>query len=107
MKFTISTLRALAAAIPLTMVQAAQLTVAVESTLDLGLIKVFTSGDFVKLRKGVDPLYIGDLLFTSAHQEQRFDVIDNRKGGLHEGQHYKVSLDLIHIKYELALIHPV
>jgi hypothetical protein len=107
MKFTISTLLALAAAIPVSMVQATQLTVAVESTLDLGLIKVFTSGGFVKLRKGVDPLYIGDLLFTSANQEQRFDVIDNRKGGLHEGQHYKVSLDLIQIKFGRALIEPV
>ena len=107
MKFTISTLLALAAAIPVTMVQAAQLTVAVESTLDLGLIKVFPTGDFVKLRKGEDPLYIGDLLFNSAHQEQRFDVIDNRKGGLHQGQHYKVSLSYIEIKVGRALIEPV
>jgi hypothetical protein len=107
MKFTISTLLALAAAIPVSTVQATQLTVAVESTLDAGLIKVFTSGDFVKLRKGVDPLYIGDLLFTSAHQAQRFDVIDNRKGGLHEGQHYKVSRGSVQIKLGRALIKPV
>jgi len=97
MKFTISTLLALAVAVPVTIVQAAQFKIAVENTLDAGLIKVFPGGDFVKLRKGIDPQHIGDLKFTSAFQDQRFDVIDNREGGLHEGQFYKVSLDLVRI----------
>jgi hypothetical protein len=81
MKFTISTLLALGIAAPAVVVQAMELYIAVESTLDLGLIKVFPAGDFVKLRRGPEPQHIDNLYFTSLNQVQRFDVIDDRQNG--------------------------
>jgi hypothetical protein len=96
MKFTISTLLALAIAAPVAIVKAKEISIPVESTLDAGLIKVFPGGDFVKLRKGTEPQYIDDLYFTSLFQAQRFDVVDDRMNGQATQGHYlKVSLELI------------
>lgn len=70
-----------------------ELYVAVESTLDLGLIKVFPAGDFVKLRREPEPQHIGNLYFTSLNQVQRFDVVDDRQNGQPTQNWYlKVSL---------------
>jgi hypothetical protein len=94
MKFTISTLLALAIAVPVTVVQAFPLEIAIESSINRGLMKVFPDGDYVKLQfyKGQDPQTIGYLHFKEPGM-QRFDIVDDRKlGQKTQDQYNNVSL---------------
>jgi len=95
MKFNLSTLFAIAIAAPVA-VQAFPLSIAIKSTLNEGLMKIFPDGDYVKLQfyNGQNPQYIGDLYFDEAGM-QRFDIIDDRKEGQKTQDHYlNVSLSV-------------
>jgi len=97
MKFTVSTLAAMALAAPMAAVQALDIRIPVETTINGGLMKVFPTGEPVKLQfyEGQNPEYVGDLSFTSLYQVQRFDIIDDRQEDPPkptQNWYYKVSL---------------
>ena len=96
MKFTVSTLAALALAAPMVTAEVFDNNVPVESTINGGLMKLFyPSVGPVKLQfeEGHPPQHISDLSFIALYESKRFDIIDDR----HEGQptenhYYRVSL---------------
>jgi hypothetical protein len=92
MKFTVSTLLALAIAAPAVAGTGFPVSIAIESSLNWGEIKVFSDvndGDYVKL--GQVAQKIGDLHFMEPGM-QRFSIHDDRTEGTeHKDQYYNVS----------------
>jgi hypothetical protein len=95
MKFTVSTLLALCIAVPVTVVQALDVTVAITSTLLGGSITIFPDHTHVDLdwSNGEEPQHVGELHFTGLGKENsgRFDIIDAQAPGYYE----KVSLIIL------------
>jgi hypothetical protein len=97
MKLTVSTLLALATAAPAVVGQGFPVSVAIDSSLNWGEMKVFSDvndEDYVKLQHddGQPAQKIGDLHFMEPGM-QRFSIHDDRTEGTeHKDQYYNVSL---------------
>jgi hypothetical protein len=95
MKFTVSTLLALCLAVPVTVVQALDVTVAITTKVNGGSITIFPDHTHVDLHwsKGKEPQQVGELHFTDLGEEHagRFDIIDGQAPGYYE----KVSLMIL------------
>jgi hypothetical protein len=93
MKFTVSTLLALAIAAPAVLGTGFPVSISIESSLNWGEMKVFgdvNDGDYVKL--GQLAQKIGDLHFMEPGM-QIFSIHDDRAEGTeHKDQYYNVSL---------------
>jgi len=96
MKFTVSTLAALALAAPMVTAEVFDNNVPVESTINGGLMNLFYSSVGpvrLEFEEGKPPQHIGDLSFMALDQSLRFDIIDDRHDGQPtENHYYKVSL---------------